>query len=106
MYSMYWMYRTLHDLTLSHRLNVETALLPVIAEPAQPALACFKADGRTNDQNRTCLSEIHQAVKPVQCCLCYYQNLLNQLSWFYYKNAHFSNTEAIESDVYPLFLTY
>ena len=38
--------------------------------------------------------------------LCYYQNLLNQLSWFYYKKAHFGNTEAIYSEVYPLFLTY
>ena len=24
-------------------------------------------------------------LKAVQCCLSYYQNLLNQLSWFYYK---------------------
>ena len=32
-----------------------------------------------------------------QCCLCYYQNLLYQLSWFYYKKTHFGNTEAIES---------
>ena len=36
-------------------------------------------------------------LKAAQCCLCYNQNLLNQLSWFYYKKAHFGNTEAIES---------
>ena len=36
-------------------------------------------------------------LKAAQCCLCYYQNLLNQLSWFYYKKAHFGNTEAIMS---------
>ena len=55
--------RTLHGLTLSHRLNVETVLLPVIAEPAQPTLAGFNAYRRANDQNRTCSSEIHQPVK-------------------------------------------
>ena len=44
-------------------------------------------------------------LKAVQCCLCYYQSLLNHLGWFCYKNAHFGNTEAIESEVYPLFLT-
>ena len=36
-------------------------------------------------------------LKAAQCCLCYYQNLLNQPSWFYYKKAHFGNTEEIES---------
>ena len=36
-------------------------------------------------------------VKDAQCCLCYYQNLLNQLSWFYYKKAHFGNTGAFDS---------
>ena len=36
-------------------------------------------------------------LKAAQCCLCYYQSLLNQLSWFYYKKTHFGNTEAIES---------
>ena len=44
-------------------LNVETALLPVIAEPAQSTLEGFKAHRRANDQNRTCSSEMHQAVK-------------------------------------------
>ena len=36
-------------------------------------------------------------LKADECCLCYYQNLLNYLSWFYYKKAHFVNTEAIGS---------
>ena len=36
-------------------------------------------------------------LKTAQCCLCYYQNLRNQLSWFYYKKAHFGHTEAIAS---------
>ena len=66
----------MYGLTLPHRLNVETALLPVRAEP-----------------------EIR--LKAAQCCLCYCQNLINQLSWFYYKKAHFGHTEAIES---PLIL--
>ena len=26
-------------------------------------------------------------LKAAHCCLCYYQNLLNRLSWFYYKKA-------------------
>ena len=55
--------RTLYGLTLPHRLNVETALLSVKAEPAQSILAGFKAHRRANDQNRTCSSEIQQAVK-------------------------------------------
>ena len=75
---------------------LKTALLPVKPEPAQSTLPGFKAHRRANDQNRNCLSEIHQAVKSCSM-LCYYQNLLNQLSWFYYKKAHFGNTEAIES---------
>ena len=36
-------------------------------------------------------------LKIAQCCLCYYQNLLNQLSWVYLKKKQFGNTEAIES---------
>ena len=55
--------RTFYGLTLPHRLNVETALLPVKVEPAQSTLAGFKAHRRANDQNRACSSEIHQAVK-------------------------------------------
>ena len=55
--------RTLYGLTLLHRLNVETVLLPVKSEPTQSTLAGFKAHRRANDQNRTCSSEIHQAVK-------------------------------------------
>ena len=58
-----WIYRTLYGLTLPHRLNVETALLPVKAEPAQSTLAGFRAHMRANDHNRPCSSEIHQAVE-------------------------------------------
>ena len=36
-------------------------------------------------------------LKAAQCFLCYYQNLLNQLSWFYNKKAYVGHTEAIES---------
>ena len=36
-------------------------------------------------------------LEAAQCCLCYYKNLLNQLSWFYYKKADFGNIKAIES---------
>ena len=36
-------------------------------------------------------------LKTVQCCLCYHQNLLNQLRWFQYKNTHFGHTESIDS---------
>ena len=60
-------------MTLRHRLNVETALLPVKAEP-----------------------EIQ--LKATQCCLCYCQNLLNQLSWFYYKKSHL----VIQKQLSPL----
>ena len=55
--------RTVYGLTLSHRLNVETALLPVKAEPGI-------------------------RLKAAQCCLCYCQNLLNQLTGFCYKKAY------------------
>ena len=48
---------------LPHRLNVETALLPVKVELSQSTLAGFKAHSRANDQNRACSSEINQAVK-------------------------------------------
>ena len=41
--------RALYGLTLPHRLNVETALLPLNAEPAQSTLAGFKAHWRAND---------------------------------------------------------
>ena len=36
-------------------------------------------------------------LEAVQCCLCYYQSLLNQLKWFKYTKAHFGHTEVIES---------
>ena len=36
-------------------------------------------------------------LKAAQYCLCYYQNLLNQISRFYYKKAHIGNIEIIES---------
>ena len=35
-------------------------------------------------------------LKAIQCCLCFYQNLLNQLRWFYCIHKYFGHTEAIE----------
>ena len=55
--------KCMYGLTLPHRLNAETALLRGTTEPAQSTLAGYKNHRKANDQNRTCSSEIHQAVK-------------------------------------------
>ena len=81
--------RTLYGLTLPHSLNVETALLPVKAEPAQSTLAGFKLTEEQMTRTEPAQVKYTKRLNIAQCCLCYYQNLLNQLSWFYYKKDTF-----------------
>ena len=88
--------RALYGVILPHSLNVETALLPVKAEPAQSPLV-LKLTGEQMSINEPAQVKYTKQLKAAQWCLCYYQSLLDQLLWFHYKKAHFGNTEAIES---------